>query len=201
MPKIVDHDLRRADIVRSFLDLASQEGLENVSLRGVASHGDISLRQVQYYFGTKEKLISAGLDTLKQQSDITLNAQWAKTGDVQDALSKLSTLFTVALPTDKASKQFHHLWMSYSLLSLTTQGAVNETLLDGTHQLEALLVAILQEGIDAKTLDPNIHAEHQAKILLGLINGLGSAVLLGQQSESAAMACFQYHLDSLNLKE
>ena len=62
MPKRVDHEVRRKQIAEALVRIAGQRGLHAVGMRDVAAEAGISLRLVQYYFQTKEKLLQIGLD-------------------------------------------------------------------------------------------------------------------------------------------
>ena len=57
MPKRVDHDERRRQIVRALWRIAERGGLGAVSFREVAAEAGVSVRLVQYYFGTKADLL------------------------------------------------------------------------------------------------------------------------------------------------
>lgn len=106
MPKIVDHELRRKEIVESFLYLASIDGLENISLRNIAGHAGISLRQVQYYFENKEDLILAGLSHLEAISQQSFNEKLQLKGVETGYKDKLCALFEAALPLMRIVKCF-----------------------------------------------------------------------------------------------
>ncbi|MGW1143974.1 TetR/AcrR family transcriptional regulator, partial [Streptomyces sp. NPDC002454] len=64
MPKRVDHAVRRAEITDALLRVAARRGLHAVGMRDVAAEAGVSLRLVQYYFETKEKLLLHGLERL-----------------------------------------------------------------------------------------------------------------------------------------
>ena len=64
MPKRVDHDERRTQIAEALIQVAGRRGLHAVGMRDVAAEAGVSLRLVQYYFQTKEKLLFYGLQHL-----------------------------------------------------------------------------------------------------------------------------------------
>ncbi len=197
MPKRVDHHKRKSEILQELLAHAASEGLHNVTLRGVAAQAGISLRQVQYYFGTKDVLIQEGLHLLEQHSHRGVNKRLSALPDSSSAYATLMALFEEALPTDSESRQFHLLWMSYAMLSLTTPLPLDTPLLDGPNRLQRQLTKILVDGVMCGELRANLNAEIEAIILLGLINGLGTAVLLGQQTVETATGSFTHQIDRL----
>ncbi|MGF1801336.1 TetR/AcrR family transcriptional regulator [Vibrio gigantis] len=198
MPKIVNHDEKKAQIIEAFLDLSTTSGLENVSLRGVASHANVSLRQVQYYFGTKDTLVLAGLHSLEQQSHQAVAESLSKIGEQASASDTIKAIFEQALPTDEQSQRFHHLWMSYAMLSITQPGFEDKTLLTGTDRLQAQLESLLNQGVADGEFSRELNVALEAVSLLGLINGLGTAVLLKQQTVKSATSAFMYQFSKLS---
>ena len=67
MPKRVDHEVRRRQIADALLRTAATRGLHATGMREVAAEAGVSLRLVQYYFGTKEELLLAAMQHLAAQ--------------------------------------------------------------------------------------------------------------------------------------
>ena len=57
MPKIVDHEARRAELAAAVWRLASREGLGAVTMRGVAAEAGWSTGALGHYFADKEELL------------------------------------------------------------------------------------------------------------------------------------------------
>lgn len=197
MPKRVDHHERKTEILQAFFVQAGSEGLHNVTLRGVAAQAGVSLRQVQYYFGTKNDLMQAGLDMLEQQSHRGVSERISALSDSSSARSTLLAFFEEALPTDDESRQFHLLWMSYAMLSLTSPSLSDSPLLDGPNRLQRQITEVLARGVTCGELRDDLDSEIEAILLLGLMNGLGTAVLLGQQTVKTATIAFRHQIDRL----
>lgn len=64
MPKRVDHEERRTQIADALIRVVGRQGLHAVGMRDVAAEAGVSLRLVQYYFETKEKLLFYGVQHL-----------------------------------------------------------------------------------------------------------------------------------------
>src|ERR1700749_4442926 len=64
MPKRVDHEDRGRQIADALLRTAAARGLHATGMREVAAEAGVSLRLVQYYFGTKEELLLAAMQHL-----------------------------------------------------------------------------------------------------------------------------------------
>jgi AcrR family transcriptional regulator len=67
VPKRVDHEERRRQIADALLRTAATRGLHATGMREVAAEAGVSLRLVQYYFGTKEELLLAAMQHLAVQ--------------------------------------------------------------------------------------------------------------------------------------
>ncbi len=197
MPKTVNHNERRSMILEAFVAVAVREGLHAVSMRTVAAEAEISLRLVQYYFENKARLMREGLMALERMS----NERWANHASTStEALTvteTLEALFTVALPTDSHGREFHLLWMSYAVLSMTDPEIPNEALLDGPNRLLQRVTLLLKQGQESGEFGNELDATAEAIILLGLIHGLGTAVMTGMQSGKVALELLTLHLGRL----
>lgn len=200
MPRTVDHDQRRSVILKAFFAVAARDGLQTVSLRAVAAEAGVSLRLVQYYFDTKSGLMQSGLTHLENVSNKRLTARLQSSGQTPTARQMLEALFAVALPTDVESRRFHLLWTSYAMLAITDPGISDRTFIDSPNRLQERIASILEQGKAAGEFVREIDHEAESRILLAVIHGLGTAVLVGQQSTDTASSSFAYHLDRLSTK-
>ncbi|MGQ7792486.1 TetR/AcrR family transcriptional regulator [Faunimonas sp. B44] len=200
MPRTVDHDQRRSVILKAFIAVAARAGLHAVSLRAVAAEAGVSLRLVQYYFDTKAGLMQSGLTYLEDVSNKRLMVRLQSSGRSPTARRTLEALFAVALPTDVESRQFHLLWTSYAMLAMTDPDISDRTFVDSPMRLHERIASILEYGKAEGEFSNQIDHTAEASILVALIHGLGTAVLVGQQSTDTAYASFTYHLDGLAAK-
>ena len=195
MPRTVDHEERRSMILESFMRLAAREGLHAVSLRGVAAEAGISLRLVQYYFETKARLMQSGLNALETISNERLSARLLNLGPSPGVRATLEAYFAVALPTDHESRQFHLLWTSYAMLAMTDPEISDRTFVDGPDRQQERIASLLEKGKSDGAFHDALDSEIEARILICLIHGLGTAVLVGQQTAESAFASFGHYLD------
>src|SRR5690349_15790803 len=80
MPKHVDHEERRAQIADALIRVAGRRGLHAVGMRDVAAEAGVSLRLVQYYIETKEKLLFYGRQHLTHRFTARVGARLAAAG-------------------------------------------------------------------------------------------------------------------------
>ncbi|TCP54826.1 TetR family transcriptional regulator [Tamaricihabitans halophyticus] len=204
MPKIVDHDERRAQLTDALVRLAARSGLHSVTMRAVAAEAGVSLRLVQYYFHTKAQLMHAALARLTEQS----NQRWAKRiaalAEPTSTRGYLRELLAEALPTDEPSRAFHLVWSSYAVLAMTDPELAAQPFIEGPNLLEGRLIEALESAHRAGELRPEADPSTEAARLLSINHGLATSVLIGQRGAAAAHAILNYHLDELfpdNLKE
>lgn len=64
MPKIVDADARRLDVVDAVLRIIAVDGLERASLREVADEAGLAVGSVRHYFAGSEELLDYSFGTV-----------------------------------------------------------------------------------------------------------------------------------------
>src|SRR5580704_8648051 len=109
MPKRVDHEERRRQIADALLRTAATRGLHATGMREVAAEAGVSLRLVQYYFGTKEELMLFAMQQLATRFAARAMAQINKVKQAQDPVSPrdvIAAILTEALPADDEQRTF-----------------------------------------------------------------------------------------------
>jgi AcrR family transcriptional regulator len=200
VPKRVDHEERRRQIADALLRTAAARGLHATGMREVAAEAGVSLRLVQYYFGTKEELLLAAMQHLAVQFGERALARINRLKETENPVRPrdvIAAILTEALPADDERRTFTVLWTAYFALSLTEPAlAIAPLVRDSAAVLDvvaAQLRAAQAAGDTAADLDPDL----EAISLLALSAGLGTSVLAGQSSAGQAQAVIDYHLDRL----
>lgn len=70
MPKIVDHEKYRADLLERAFDLFAQKGFQRTSMRGIAAELGVSTGKLYHYFATKDAIFEAMVRQAAQR-DVT----------------------------------------------------------------------------------------------------------------------------------
>lgn len=197
MPKIVDHEERRARIADGLVRVAGREGLHAVTMRSVAAESEVSLRLVQYYFENKAQLMQAALDHLEQQSNERWAARLTELPSPPPPRAFVEAFLAEALPTDEESRTFHLVWTSYAVLAMTDHELAEQPFVEGPNRLEGQLADVLRQAQVNRELDWELEVYSEAARLLTLSHGLGTSVLVGQRTAESAMEVLRYHLDRL----
>jgi AcrR family transcriptional regulator len=166
-------------------------------MRDVAAEAGVSLRLVQYYFETKEKLLLYGLEYLtgKFGERLAARVQAAGDGPGPGPRGTIEALLMTALPTDEESRTFHHLYTAYAVLAVTDQALAAQPFIRNPDAAEGTLTALLRQAQAENLLRPGVDAPLVAAGLLAMSAGLGTSVLVGQRSPESAAAVLDDQLD------
>ena len=200
MPKRVDHEERRRQIADALLRTAAARGLHATGMREVAAEAGVSLRLVQYYFGTKEELLLAAMQQLAAQfSDRVLaRIRRAKeTGGPASPRDVIAAVLTEALPADDERRTFTVVYTAYLALSLTDPALAINPLVRNSSVVSDVIAAQLWAAQAAGDMPGRLDPDLEALSLLTMSAGLGTSVIVGQSSAGQAQAVIDYHLDRL----
>ncbi|MET8081539.1 TetR/AcrR family transcriptional regulator [Streptomyces sp. NPDC005303] len=197
MPKRVDHTERRTEIAEALIRIADRRGLHAVGMRDVAAEAGVSLRLVQYYFQTKEKLLLFGLEHLAARFGERVSARVRAGGDSPGPRAMVEALLMAALPTDDESRTFHHLYTSYAVLAMTDRALAAQPFIKSPDAAEDALTELLRQAQEAALLESGVDARLEAASLLAMSAGLGTSILVGQRSPGSATAVLNHHLNRI----
>jgi AcrR family transcriptional regulator len=197
MPKRVDHAERRTEIAEALVRVAGRRGLHAVGMRDVAAEAGVSLRLVQYYFQTKEKLLLFGLEHLAERFGERVSARVRAAGDSPGPRAMVEALLMAALPTDDESRTFHHLYTSYAVLAVNDRALAAQPFIKNPDAAEDALTELLRQAQEAALLEPGVDAQLEAASLLAMSAGLGTSILVGQRSPESAATVLDHHLNRI----
>jgi AcrR family transcriptional regulator len=200
VPKRVDHEERRRQIADALLRTAATRGLHATGMREVAAEAGVSLRLVQYYFGTKEDLLLSAMQQLA--------AQFAERGLARIRRTKpadgparprdvIAAIMTEALPADDERRTFTILYTAYFALSLTDPALAISPLVRNSNAVIDVIAAQLRASQAAGETPACVDPDLEAVSLVAMSAGLGTSVIGGQSSPGRAQAVIDYHLDRL----
>ncbi|MEU6240237.1 TetR/AcrR family transcriptional regulator [Streptomyces sp. NPDC047024] len=197
MPKRVDHEERRTQIAEALVRVAGRRGLHAVGMRDVAAEAGVSLRLVQYYFQTKEKLLLYGLQHLTDRFTARVGTRLAAVGERPGPRATVEAILLSSLPTDEESRTFHLLYTSYAILSVTDEALAAQPFIANPDTAEDTLTALLRQAQEDGLADPSTDARTEAIGLLAMAAGLGTSVLVGQRGPESAAGALRHQLDRI----
>jgi AcrR family transcriptional regulator len=200
VPKRVDHEERRRQIADALLRTAATRGLHATGMREVAAEAGVSLRLVQYYFGTKEELMLFAMQQLAAQFAARAMAQISKIKQAQDPVSPrdvITAILAQALPADDERRTFTILNAAYFALSLTEPALAIGPLVKNSNAVIDVVASQLRAAQAAGDTPAGLDPDLEALSLPAMSAGLGTSILGGQSSPGQAQAVIDYHLDRL----
>jgi len=200
VPKRVDHEERRRQIADALLRTAATRGLHATGMREVAAEAGVSLRLVQYYFGTKEELLLSAMQQLAARFSERAMARISKLKETADPVSPrdvIAAILTEGLPADDERRNFTILYTAYFALSLTDPALAIGPLARNSSAVIDVVAAQLRSAQATGETPACLNPDLEALGLLAVSAGLGTSVLAGQSSPGQAQAVIDYHLDRL----
>jgi AcrR family transcriptional regulator len=202
VPKRVDHEERRRQIADALVRTAATRGLHAAGMREVAAEAGVSLRLVQYYFGTKEELLLAAMQYLAARFSerVLARARLTKAGASGGPASPrdvIAAILTEGLPADDERRTFTIVYTAYLALSLTDPALAIAPLIKNSGAVTDVVAAQLRAAQAAGDMPAHLDPDLEAVSLLTMSAGLGTSVLGGQSSVEQAQAVIDYHLHRL----
>ena len=197
MPKRVDHEERRRQIADALLRTAAERGLHATGMREVAAEAGVSLRLVQYYFGTKEELLLAAMQHLAAQFGDRVLARIRRIKETESPASPrdvIAAILTEGLPVDDERRTFTIVYTAYLALSLTDPALAISPLVRNSNAVIDVVAAQLRAAQAAGDTPAHLNPDLEAVSLLTMSAGLGTSVLAGHSSAEQAQAVIDYHL-------
>lgn len=166
MPKLVDHQRRRAAIADAALDVIAGGGLDAAGLREVARRSDVTTGAITHYFADKAALLDAAYEAAMAR----VIARQAEVGRADPAL--LPQALASFLPTDDEAIREWRVWLAFS-----ARAAVEPRLRErhGAHYTNILndfAAALAAGGL------PSGRAAIAADALVAVLDGVAIRMLL-----------------------
>ena len=195
MPKIVDHEERRAELCAAVWRLASREGLEAVTVRGVAEEAGWSTGAVVHYFADKEDLLLSAFQTVADRVSRRLAKLEART---TEPLELARAWLVEGLPLDGDRRAEVRVWFALLGLALTRPALARAQRL--TYRAWRGRVAeLLHEAQDARAVRADVDCAAAATALVALVDGLAIQATFEPRAVSGvrAVELVDAHLDAL----
>jgi AcrR family transcriptional regulator len=200
VPKRVDHQERRRQIADALLRVAAARGLHATGMREVAAEAGVSLRLVQYYFGTKEELMLFATQQLAArfgERGMARISRLKETGSPVHPRDVIAAILAEALPADDEMRTFYVIYTAYLALSLTDPALAIAPLVKNSGAVTGVITAQLRAAQAAGDTPAPLDPDLEAFSLMAMSAGLATSVVAGQSSAEQAQAVIDYHLDRL----
>ena len=177
VPKRVDHEQRRAEIIVGLWAVINGRGIEGVTYQAVAQATGISVGRIQHYFASKDDLILAGCRAIVERA----SDRYANRAASLEPHEALRDLLAEPIPHTTSFRLGVAVWYAYLV-----RGGIDPA-------IGAIIAESAQGTIkEAQTLlsamgTPRDQVPREALRLVSLSNGLTQRVLIGAASAQEAL--------------
>jgi AcrR family transcriptional regulator len=194
MPKEVDHEARREELLEAVWRVIARDGIEGATIRTIAKETGWSTGVLAHYFGDKDDIIVSALRLAYER----IAARWDAKLEGLTGINALYELVIDNLPLDDERELETKLLMNYWSRVIRGQDGSPPPRHRGPLLIDLLaqLVADAQEAGEIRTDES---PEDIAERLLGLIDGFSLHALLNPErlSEARQISLIQQEFDRL----
>ncbi|MGW5648797.1 TetR/AcrR family transcriptional regulator [Saccharopolyspora sp. NPDC003752] len=178
MPRVADHDQRRAQIARAFQRLLAAEGFAGVSFSRVATEAGISVGLIQHYFAGKDALLHFAYEdaTRRLGERVRVRVRDGEAARLPIAEVLLDSLVEL-LPLDEERDVEYRVRQGLQAQALHHAGLAEVARQAGGAILD-YVTKVIQDGVERGEVEPGVDAVLAARTILATVQGLADQVAL-----------------------
>jgi TetR/AcrR family transcriptional regulator, transcriptional repressor of bet genes len=196
MPRTADHDARRRQVLDALCRITVRGGLDAATFREIASEAGVSVRLVQYYFGTKADLLSAGTRYALERSAKRLLVSIEALGPEPAPRAVITAAMRSFLPTDADARDAMVLFYAFYAARLTNSDSATAEA-DSGGGLQRLFAQHLTRAQQEGLIPPDVDPDREAAILFLLLPSLASGAITGQVDLGRAEDIVDYAINRI----
>ena len=197
MPRQVDHDERRQEIIDALWVLAGRDGLQAVTFRNLAAEAGVSVKRIQYYFGDKAGLLKTALQKLGERSFARGLTAIADLGPSASVRQVLTALVWAGLPIGDDSRQLALLFYSFHVAAITNADLRTVEAMEIKRWTVPFVSSLIRQAQHRDGTHPGVDPDLEAVLLMSAFDGLSLDLLAGNRTEDEALAAVAHHLDRI----
>jgi AcrR family transcriptional regulator len=140
MPKVVDHEERRRELVNATWRVIHRDGVEGATVREIAAEAGCSPGSLRYYFPAQSELLAFAMEGLADRVAGRI-AALEPTADVRESIQRA---LEEVLPLDDERRTEMEVWLAF-----TARAQVDETLRQQRDETHMALLAFVRRCVDA----------------------------------------------------
>ena len=198
MPKLIDHEKRKIQLAEATWKIIAEEGIEQATVRKIASAAGLSVGALRHYFSTQSELLSYSMELVSERVRQRALAKTYKGNPLDIVKESIAEL----LPADDERRIEMEVWLVFSVKMLVDAKLrplsenVYQEMHDGLGQVLQLLskLGLLKDELDMEAEINRLHS---------LVDGLALHHLLHPSvfSYEKMMKTLDYHLRSICLPD
>ena len=188
MPKLVDHDARRAEIADAVWRVVRREGIEGASVRRVAAEAGCSTGSLRHYFATQSELVAFAMELVVQRVTERVAALRPPGPPLRRAIAYLEE----TIPLDDERRAEMQVWLAF-----TARALVDPALAELRDRAHADLRGLCAGVVRALGVTRDVPAE--AERLHALVDGLAMHAVVDPRTTTPrrVRALLRRHLEAL----
>ena len=177
MPRVVDHKMRRRELVDASWDVIAEQGLHGLSLRNVAKAAGCTTGRISHYFESRDALLTAALMAVNNRAARRMQAIAGSRDSVNEQLRQIAY---EALPLDKSRLREWKVWIVFWAAAVNDErlALLNRQRYEEWRGLIRQLTSQLVEGEES-----DCHADE----FISMIDGLGLRITLSPSRANRQM--------------
>jgi AcrR family transcriptional regulator len=198
MPKLVDHEQRRAELAAAVWTVIRRDGLERASVRNVAQEAGLSMGSLRHYFATQSELLCFAMQLVGDRA----RARIAALEPAADARRAAEQLLHELVPLDDERRAEAEVWLAFTGRALVDpqQRAIYQGIHDQLNGACTTAITLLVDaGLTAEGLDVALEASRLHALLDGL--ALHAVMRPTKLPPSRVIGVIARHLDALHTGE
>jgi AcrR family transcriptional regulator len=194
MPKLVDHQQRRAQLAEAVWTVIRRDGLQGASVRNVARQAGLSMGSLRHYFATQSDLLCFAMGMVAER----VRARIAALEPTADARRASEQLLQELVPLDQERRAEAEVWLAFTGRALVDRQllAIYQEIHD---QLNGACTRAITLLVDAGLASQGLDVALEASRLHALLDGLALHAVLRPTKvpPSQVKAVLARHLDTL----
>ena len=190
-----DREARRQQIIDAVVRTTTSGGLQAATFRSIAKEAGVSVRLVQYYFGTKDRLLAATLLNVGNKAAKRISRALDDLGAEPSPRQKIETIFEQFLPLDRERREAMLVFIALRTASLTDDSLRSS---DNTG-LDASLIQTIEDELEQAVADGQarlgLDPLAESIVLVATMTGIANGVLAETFTQPEARDALQYAVD------
>ncbi|MBF6060442.1 TetR family transcriptional regulator C-terminal domain-containing protein [Nocardia terpenica] len=202
MPKLVDRDSRRREVVDALFRVAVRDGLHRASLRAVADEAGLNIGSVRHYFADQRELMRFAMQTMLDRVDDRLQRRIDEAGDPSAfgpaRLRHLAAdLLAELLPLDETRRAEAAVFIDFITAARTNPAIGGDLAHQAAVGTRTLVRRILVRMTESAA--PRLDLDTETERLTSLLDGLSLNAILHPDliDPGECIKVLQAHLDQL----
>lgn len=172
MPKAVDHEARRAELLAATWRVIARDGIESATVRRISREAGYSTGVLTHYFQNKEDVLRTALQAAFSQTRTRMEAQ---TSDTR-GLPALRNAALAELPIDDERRRACEVRLGFWARA-TADEAFAADQRARYFELRRAFARLLEQAATCGDLRPDLDLEGEAERLVALCDGIGVQAL------------------------